>query len=130
MCRTPIGSGNTVCINSRCRVMAHEGVRCAIIPQGQLYIQKNKNAVFASPTIGANSLAESLVEDWKSKPQTLETWKQRFRAATDNLAEAEGGFVSREGFHREEEVHKQVKDFKTPKRTCVRKQLYSLLLPC
>ena len=47
MCRRPIGAGNTVCINARCRIMAHEGVRRANIPQGQLYIQRNKSSVFA-----------------------------------------------------------------------------------
>ena len=71
------------------------------------------------PTIGFNSLAESIVEEWKSKPQTLETWKHRFRAATNNLAEADSGFVSQEEFHREEAVHKQAKDFKTPRRNRV-----------
>ena len=42
MCRTPISAGNNVCINASCHIMVHEGVRRANIPQGQLYIQRNK----------------------------------------------------------------------------------------
>ena len=63
--------------------------------------------------------AESIVEEWKGKPQTFETWKHRFRAATNSLAEVDSGFVSQEEFHREEAVHKQAKDFKTPRRNRV-----------
>ena len=116
MCRKPIGAGVTICINTKCRIRAHEDVRRANVPQGQLYIQKNKSSVFAVPSISANSLAESIVEEWKGKSQTLETWKHRFRAATNHLADADSGFVSHEAFHREEAVHKQAKDFKTPRR--------------
>ena len=78
MCGRPIGSGNTIYINSRCRIKDCEGVKRVTIPRGQLYIQRNKSAICYVPTIGSFSLAESIVEESKKKPQTLETWNHMF----------------------------------------------------
>ena len=106
MCGRPIGSGNTFCINTRCRIRAHEGVKRAKIPQGQLYVLRNKSSIFAVPNIASFALAESIVEEWKEKSQTLDTWNHRFRTARNNLEDADSGFVTSEAFYRDEEVNK------------------------
>ena len=128
MCRKPIGSGNTFCINSKCRIMAHDGIKRASIPKGQLYIQRRKGAIFALPNIGSFSLAESIVDEWKESPQTLETWNQWFRTATNNLEEEDSGFVTSAAFYKEEQVNKLAKEFKTPKRNKVNQVVGSTIV--
>ena len=54
--------------------------------------------------IASFALAEYIVLGWEKKPQKLETWNQRFIIPTNNLNEADSGFVTSE----------LAKDFKRP----------------
>ena len=46
ICRKPIRSGATICVNDRCRVKTHRTLQKVPFARGQIYVLTNKRAVF------------------------------------------------------------------------------------
>ena len=68
-------------------------------------------------------MAESLVQGWKETPQKLKSGNQRFITDTNNLNEADTGFISSKKFYRDGKGIKLAKEFKTLKRNTVEQEV-------
>ena len=62
ICRKPIRSGATICVNDRCRVKAHRTLKKVPFAKGQIYVMKNKGAVFANPSILSCQIDPEIVD--------------------------------------------------------------------
>ena len=116
ICRKPIRSGATICVNDRCRVKAHRTLKKVSFAKGQIYVMKNKGAVFANPSIPSYQIDPEIVDAWEAEPQPLTHWTTQFRMAASNLSKTGDGFVTKEGLAREGNFTKTTKRFQTPKR--------------
>ena len=116
ICRKPILSGATVCINHRCKIKAHRALKKVPFPKGQIYVLKNKGSVFANPSILSFKLDSEIIDNWEAEPQPLTHWSNQFRMATNNLSKTGEDFVTKEGLVRERDFTRNTKLFQTPKR--------------
>ena len=69
ICRKAIRSGATICVNDRCRIKAHRTFKKVPFPKGQIYVMKNKGAVFANPSITSYQIDPEIVDAWEADPQ-------------------------------------------------------------
>ena len=116
ICRKPIRSGATICVNNRCRVKAHRAVKKVPFPKGQIYVLKNKGAVFTNPSISYFQLDPEILDAWEAEPQPLTHWTTQFRMVINNLSKTGDDFVTKEGLVKEGNFAQTIKLFQTPKR--------------
>ena len=76
LCKTFIGQGTTVCMNLTCATN-HRKKNIILVEEGQLFVSKSKDVVFAEPTLNEPVDSEVLVE-WKSLALTVSQWREKF----------------------------------------------------
>ena len=114
ICKKPILSGATICMNDRCRIKAHRVLEKVPFPKGQIYVLKNKGSVFANPSILSFKLDPEIIDNWEAEPQPLTHWSNQFRMATNNLSKTGEDYVTKEGLLQERNFTRNTNSFKLP----------------
>jgi hypothetical protein len=112
ICRATVGKSGTFCISRNCTVN-HQGPVAQIKPGSLVVVKITGKSAFLHPVIKSELLDQSLLGDWLSTQETLESWSTKFDQVLGSSA-----FVTRVNaaaleITRDEE--KRAADFKTPR---------------
>ena len=119
LCKTFIGQGTTVCMGLDC-LKNHRQKRCLPVAEGQLFIAKAKDVVFAEPTLNG-TIDTSVLEEWKTLSLTISQWREKFKIARKVVED--GNDVKPENLKEEEVKMESAKEYKTPLKRRVRESL-------
>ena len=119
LCKTFIGQGTTVCMNLNC-LKNHCQKRIISVEEGQLFVSKGKDVVFAEPSLNEQMGVDVLVE-WKTLSLTVSQWREKFEIAR-NFAK-DGSNLKPNKFKDEEFKMESARNYKTPSKRKVRESL-------
>jgi hypothetical protein len=111
-CRATIGKSGTFCIARNCPIN-HKGPVAKIKPGSLIVIKTAGKAAFLNPVIRADILEQSLLGDWLSTQETLESWSTKFDQVLGSSA-----FVTKVNAASLEitcDEERRAADFKTPR---------------
>jgi hypothetical protein len=111
-CRATIGKSGTFCITKNCTVN-HQGSVAKIKPGSLIVVKLSGKSAFLNPLIKAGILDQSLLGDWLSTQETLESWSTKFDQALGSSAFVTKVNAAALEVTRDEE--RRAAEFKTPK---------------
>jgi hypothetical protein len=119
LCRATVGKSGTFCISRNCHIN-HQGPVAKVKPGSLVVVKVAGKTAFLHPVIKSNLFDQTLLGDWLSTQETLESWTTKFDQVLGSSA-----FVTRVNaaaleVTRDEE--RRAEDFKTP-RTKKRRSL-------
>jgi hypothetical protein len=77
ICRATVGKSGTCCISRNCTVN-HQGPVAQIKPGSLVVVKTTGKSAFLHPVIKSELLDQSLLGDWLSTQETLESWSTKF----------------------------------------------------
>ena len=119
LCKTFIGQGTTVCMNVNC-IKNHRQKRMMSVEEGQLFVSKGKDVVFAEPTL-IDPVDEVVLDEWKSLSLTVSQWREKFEIVRN--VTKDGVDVKPDDFKEEESKMESAKNYKTPSKRRIRESL-------
>ena len=78
VCGVKRGVGTTMCIDIDCKVVAHQGKFCHVLPN-HVYVKKNDSTAFLEPSVDVSQLSLDIKALWEVDAVTLSDWQSRFQ---------------------------------------------------
>jgi hypothetical protein len=112
LCRATVGKSGTFCITKNCNVN-HQGPVAKIKPGSLVVIKTASKSAFLHPVVKSDLLDQSLLGDWLSTQETLESWTTKFDQVIGSSAFVKQVNAAALEVTRDEE--RRAADFKTPR---------------
>ena len=78
VCGVKRGVGTSICIDMDCKVVAHQGKFCHVLPN-HVYVKKNDSTAFLEPSADISNLAPEIKNLWETDAASLSDWQARFQ---------------------------------------------------
>ena len=111
ICGTVLSQGVTFCVKIKCKVKHRTKSKIKAIPDN-LYILKNKEMAFLSPTVSSENIDNEVFERWFNSNQTLHAWQMIFGLAGKTLQTE--SIATQDNLMAEKEEMKVGREYKTP----------------
>jgi hypothetical protein len=111
-CRATIGKSGTFCIIRNCTVN-HQGPVAKIKPGSLVVVKLTGKAAFLNPVVKSEVFDQTLLGEWLTLQETLETWTVKF-----DQVRASATFVTKvnaAAFEVTRDEERRAEDFKTPR---------------
>ena len=109
VCGVKRGAGTTMCIDIDCKVLAHQGKFCHVLPN-HVYVKKNESTAFLDPSVDVSQLSLDIKSLWEVDSVTLSDWQIRFK-------ELEASNVDQPSLEDNTESIKKALTFRSPLQT-------------
>ena len=122
ICGAVLSQGVAFCVKEKCKIKHRSKSNIKATP-GNLYILRNNETAFLTPTLSISQIHEEVIEDWFEKSQTLQSWTRTFGLA-DKTLQSEG-IATHQNLREEKKEMKIGRTYQTPKKP----KLESVLKP-
>ena len=122
ICGAVLSQGVAFCVKEKCKIKHRSKSNIKATP-GNLYILRNNDTAFLTPTLSISQIHEEVIEDWFEKSQTLQSWTRTFGLA-DKTLQSEG-IATHQNLREEKKEMKIGRTYQTPKKP----KLESVLKP-
>ena len=119
LCKTFIGQGTTVCMNVNC-LINHRQKKVMSVVEGQLFVTKIKDAVFAEPTFD-EAIDDAVLDNWKNLSLTIAQWREKFEIV--RKVAKEGSDIKPQSVKEQELKMEIARDYKNPMKRRVHESL-------
>ena len=113
ICGGVLSQGVAFCVRDKCRIKHRSKSNIKAIP-GNLYILKNNETTFATPTLTVATIHEEVLESWFSQSQTLQAWTKVFGLAEETLLTQ--SIATHKNLKEEKKEMKLGRIYQTPKK--------------
>ena len=108
-----MSQGVAFCVKEKCKIK-HRSKSIIKATPGNLYILKNNETAFLTPTISTTHIHEVVIESWFERGQTLQSWTRAFGLA-EKTVQSEG-IATHKNLMEEKREMRIGRTYQTPKK--------------